>query len=340
MLTLENDALVFRFPTLHEDAVLRVELQRTLRIPDDGKSYPLPPGLGRFPMRHVDDHAGRVPGAWKRHGGVLVPMYQAEAAWINFSSPAGYPMAVKVGAGKINAMNGRQWESGLRKARANDEQGYVVVPEQPWLDGYVVGAGQVRQFVAMPLGAGYSAEEQITGRGEHGGLQLEVYPLSPAVWDRILRERGRARHDEVLYSKCYSSPAADMAMGMGAGGSMRQEIYTDDRPFGEWQTDTRSRCFIHLTNALVWRAVTGSAPPTTPPTAPEYTKRGLPWFDYYASDQGVVAGSDILERIRSVLDIGRAKGDVPLPENESVEPSRVVEIGDERTPGRVREGEF
>ena len=32
----------------------------------------------------------------------------------------------------------------------------------------------IRQFVAMPLGAGYTAEEQITGEAEHGGLQIVV----------------------------------------------------------------------------------------------------------------------------------------------------------------------
>jgi hypothetical protein len=31
----------------------------------------------------------------------------------------------------------------------------VVLPEQPWLDGYCVEKGYIRQFVAMPLGEGY-----------------------------------------------------------------------------------------------------------------------------------------------------------------------------------------
>ncbi len=34
-----------------------VSFQRTLRIPDDGKTYPLPPGLGEFPICKVDDYA-------------------------------------------------------------------------------------------------------------------------------------------------------------------------------------------------------------------------------------------------------------------------------------------
>jgi hypothetical protein len=38
-----------------------------------------PPGLGRFPIRHVDDHAASVPELWLRHGGVMTPMYQSEA---------------------------------------------------------------------------------------------------------------------------------------------------------------------------------------------------------------------------------------------------------------------
>ncbi|MFC1662401.1 hypothetical protein ACFL3S_13275 [Gemmatimonadota bacterium] len=86
MIELRDDALRFSFPEVHPKARLRVEFQRTLRIPDDGRNYPLPPGLGRFPLRHVDDHADRVPNRWMRHGGVLLPMFQSEALWIQFHS--------------------------------------------------------------------------------------------------------------------------------------------------------------------------------------------------------------------------------------------------------------
>lgn len=34
-----------------------IVFQRTLRIPDDGTVYPLPPGLGAFPIRRVRDFA-------------------------------------------------------------------------------------------------------------------------------------------------------------------------------------------------------------------------------------------------------------------------------------------
>jgi hypothetical protein len=86
--------------------------QRTLRIPDDGKIYPLPAGFGRFPLRHVDDYKDTVPAPWTERGGVLMPMYQSEALWIRFSTR--YPFAVKVAAGKINAVTGDPWSRDLQ----------------------------------------------------------------------------------------------------------------------------------------------------------------------------------------------------------------------------------
>ncbi len=61
---------------------VRVTCQRTLRIPDDGRNHPLPPGLGVFPLRRIEDHASRVPAEWAARGGVILPMYQREALWI------------------------------------------------------------------------------------------------------------------------------------------------------------------------------------------------------------------------------------------------------------------
>lgn len=40
---------------------LRISFQRTLRIPDDGRAYPLPPGLGMFPIVRAVDCLHRLP---------------------------------------------------------------------------------------------------------------------------------------------------------------------------------------------------------------------------------------------------------------------------------------
>jgi hypothetical protein len=338
MIELRHDALVVSFPEVHPDAVLRVEFQRTLRIPDDDRTYPLPPGLGAFPLRHVDDHAARVPEGWLRRGGVMLPMYQAEAMWLSLSSPKGYPFAVKVATGKVSAVTGEPWREGLHR----DPQDYLVVPEQPWLDGYVVERGTIRQFVAMPLGAGYSAEEQLTGRAEHGGLQLLVHPMKAAAW-----ERRRPRFEEhVMYSLAEAPGDAVMAapslsaMSLAPGGRMRQEVYDDPYRMDEWELRHSGRCFVHLANSMVWRAITGQDPPTVPPTAEEYTRHGLPWFEYYAEGKAAVPGTGALAGLEGVAARGARKGERPLPENEQVDPANVVHLRKGLRPGQVREGAF
>ncbi len=336
MIELQNDSLVFRFPDVHKDAVLRIGFQRTLRIPDDDKKYPLPPGLGLFPLRHVDDFPNSVLELWMQHGGVMLPMYQSEAMWINFSGD--YPFAIKVAAGKINAVTGEDWRDGLHR----DPQDYMVAPEQPWLDGFCVEKGLIRQFIAMPLGSGYSAEEQLTGKAEHGGLQIVALPLKREVYERIRPRQvfGRSMEftGEVAAMASLSDPG-DFDMGLAAGGQMEQEIYDDSYEFDDWDLRHSSRCFVHLANSMVWRAVTGDDPPTVPPTSSEYTKAGLPWFEYY-SDSQAVEGSEKLATVKSVAQFGKEKGDVPLPENQSVKVEKVIKLRKGLKEGQVREGAF
>lgn len=340
MIELQNDSLVFRFPDVHRDAVLRIGFQRTLRIPDDDKKYPLPPGLGLFPLRHLDDFPDSVPELWMQHGGVMLPMYQSEALWINFSGD--YPFAIKVAAGKINAVTGEDWTDGLHR----DPQDYMVAPGQPWLDGFCVEKGLVRQFVAMPLGSGYSAEEQLTGKAEHGGLQIVAFPLKREAYERISKERGAyirsvgyAPPEEDAMMCLQGEEPGDFDMGLGAGGQMEQEIYDDSYGFNDWDLRHSSRCFVHLANSMVWRAITGDDPPTVPPTSSEYTKAGLPWFDYY-SDSKALEGSETLAKVKSVAQLGKKKGDVPLPENQSVKVENVIKLRKGLKKGQVREGAF
>lgn len=336
MIELKGDRLTFHFPEVHDSAVLSVEFQRTLRIPDDDRTYPLPPGLGRFPVRHVDDFPARVPPRWTEHGGVMLPMYQSEAMWVNFvgSHYHSYPFAVKIAAGKINAVTGDDWNRGLRR----NPQDYVVTSRQPWIDGYCVGKGVIKQFVAMPLGSGYSAEEQITGEADVGGLQLIAHPLKAEAFGRL--EQPRVMRRQLFASAKLSTLSLCDNMGLAPGGRMRQEIYSDDFDFDDWDLEHSSRCFVHIANSLVWSDITGRKPPTTPPTAREYTNAGLPWFDYYAPGEEAVGGSGLLDGLKSVVEMGKAKGEVPLPENQSVAVQNVVELRKGLKKGEVREGQF
>ncbi len=309
MIELKNDELVFSFPEVHKDAVLRVGFQRTLRIPDDGKTHYLPPGLGHFPLKHVDDYTYHVPQSWSLHGGVMMPMFQSEAMWLSFSSPNDYPFAVKVAAGKINAVTGDGWMNGLNR----DPQDYMQIPRQPWLDGFCVEKGIIRQFVAMPLGDGYTAEEQITGRSEFGGLQIIAYPVKKTVYEKS--NHRKYRKEAVPCPNCVCESAVEM--GLAPGGKMTQDIYEDEYRMDDWDQRSFSRCFVHLANSAQWHHITGQAPPQEVPTAELYTSSGLPWFDYY-SDAPAMEGSGSLQKLKSVKQMGDDKGENPLPENVSI----------------------
>ena len=339
MIELKNDRLVFSFPEVHAAARVEIEFQRTLRIPDDGRDYPLPPGLGRFPVAHVDDYARTVPSEWLKQGGVMLPMYQSEALWINFEANedpermAEYPFAVKIAAGKINAVSGGTWQKGLHR---KPDQDYVVIPEQPWLDGFCVEKGIIRQFVAMPLGSGYSAEEQITGQAECGGLQIQVFPMKRSVYEkRFPKQSTSMRGVGNLYMMC--EPPMMYSMGLAPGGRMRQNIEADPYGIRDWDRGCTGRCFVHIANSMVWNGITGKEPPHPPPTAKSYNEAGLPWFEWYNDNTQPISGSKTLAKLKSVVTLGEKKKQKPLPENASVSPGPVIALRARMKKGQVRE---
>lgn len=368
MLELQNNQLLFSFPDVHPQAKLSIDFQRTLRIPDDEKAYPLPPSLGAFPLRHVDDFKDRVPSIWNEHGGVMLPMYQSEAMWIYFHTHYApghgvYPFAVKIAAGKVSAVTGDEWLGGLK------EKDYVVAPQQRWLDGYAIGDGLIRQFVASPLGSGFTAEEQITGQARHGGIQIEVFPMKRASFERRFPYREPVQYSggfriggsgmlgsyglPGVYCSTNSANSSDIAfagasasaetltMGLAAGGKMKQQIFDDPYGLSDWDTDHGSRCFIHLANSMTWKAVTQSEPPYPPSTSDDYTKSGLPWFDYYKDDWKTLAGTGKLKGLKTLMQLGYQKGVQTLPENQPVyfRSDQIRVIGDKR-PNEVRGGSW
>jgi hypothetical protein len=281
-------------------------------------------------------------------------MYQAEALWIYFNGS--YPCALKVGAGKINAVSGQSWSSGL----CRQPQDYLPLPNQPWLDGFCVKKGTIRQFVSMPLGKGYTAEEQISGEAEFGGIQLQLYPLKAAVYfDERIKPRFPKRLADILPSllpeperevrprailaaacrprACAAPPSASMAMGLAAGGQMKQEIYEDDRPPSDYDQEQSSRCFVHLCNSTLWKAVTGSRPPHRPISAQMYAEHGLPWFDYYRDDLSSVDGTKDLAALKTVADLYEDEEGIDFLGNESIELNGVIQQGHKNRPKEVKE---
>jgi hypothetical protein len=312
-----------------------VDLHRTLRIPDDGKDYPLPPSLGAFPVRRVLDYAQRVPASWVKTSGVFIPMYQREAMWLSFHSRHWRPNAVKVAAGKINAVSGKPWDQKLhppQPGRWGGEplQDYLVCPPQPWLDGFNTGEGSIRQFVAMPLGMGYTAEGQLTGKEEHGGVQLIVYEPRPGRFPEQPPPMSRAREEvtgsfAIPAAAPMKSAAKGAAMGLAAGGKITQKIYPDPHGMDTWDEDNFGRVFIHIVNSVMWTEITGEAPPPTPVTAKSYTQAGYPWFKLYDEGKGDVAAPSVLSQLKSVAQMDAQHGFVGVEDNDPVDisPSQV-----------------
>ncbi|KAG1871753.1 hypothetical protein DFJ58DRAFT_762246 [Suillus subalutaceus] len=106
-----------------------------------------------------------------RKGGLFFAMYQREAMWLQFNSKKKFAIRIYVGGPMIPNM---AYSAQAAKWRCEKKQDYIIVPEQPWVDGIATGPGIVKQFVAVPYGSGYSIESP--GRRKTGGIQFEVIP--------------------------------------------------------------------------------------------------------------------------------------------------------------------
>ncbi len=318
---------------------LSIAFHRTLRLPDDGRNYPLPPSLGHFPVHRVEDYADRVPASWRAHGGVFIPMYQREAAWLSFSPRDWSPQALKVAVGLVNAVSGDPWNEAIVEGR---EQDYLVCPPQPWLDGINAGDGIVRQFVAMPLGMGYTVEGQVTGDERFGGIQLVSFAPKPGripVQPASPMRRALSFDADVAFSHA-AAPAAEM--GLAAGGRMEQSIYPDTYGADTWDNAKTARVYVHIVNSMLYEQITGRKAPDTPVTARTYAEHGYPWYDLYDEHLGDVDPSDVLAGVKSVKEVDAERGFGPQQDDDSVDvPDHLVHKAHVKTPkGVVADGDW
>ena len=108
---------------------------------------------------------------------------------------------------------------------------------------------------------------------------------------------------------------------------MRQEIYEDEYGFDVWNTDNSSRCFVNILNSAQWTAATGNPTPGRQPSAADYAKTGLPWFEYYDDKLEVMGGSKKLAGLDSIATKAIKIGGQALGDNEPVDTATVVKLG-------------
>ena len=138
-----------------------------------------------------------------------------------------------------------------------------------------------------------------------------------------------------------TQPGRVTAMGLSAGGKMQQKVYPDPHGIETWDQDRSARLFVHIVNSEQWREITGRDAPSSPVTAREYERAGLPWFDLYDEGYGSLAAPNTLKEVKSVKQIDQARSSVPLQDDEPVEPGNQVHLAVPSTikPG-VRDGEW
>ncbi|MDX2082077.1 MAG: hypothetical protein SFU53_14930 [Terrimicrobiaceae bacterium] len=319
-----------------------VSFERTLRLPDDGKVYPLPAGLGSFPIRPVDHYTSTAPAEWIEQGGVLLPMYQGEAFWMSFQ--AGIPTALKITCGSVNALTGDPDHGAL----SSTPQNYLTLPDQPWLDGFQVSSGVVRQFVAVPTGAGLSASEQLAPERLSHGMVIEAIPLKAEqllpdlleeheddVFDRVMRRLlGDWDHRSTALYARLRAPSA--SLGVGGGGKIQQEIYEDPHGVDAWNQADSIRVCVHICNSALWRAITHENPPHPPFTPEEYRRKGIPWFDFYRDDLEPLPETKKMASLKSVDEVAHAPN-ASVHSGEVIEPGLVIQYGNTRRPEAVRQ---
>ena len=174
--------------------------------------------------------------------------------------------------GRVNAISGAPEEARLHA----DPQDYVVCPEQLWLDGIHTGQNAIRQFVAMPLGLGYSVEASVTGTEQFGGMQITVFEPQPG---KFPEERQSGRHP-TRQGQCglpgYAARQRHRRWDLGLRGGCGKRSILDPYGLDTWDQDNYVQVFVYILNSAQFFAVTGLEAPATPIDAKVYTDSGLP----------------------------------------------------------------
>ena len=157
-------------------------------------------------------------------------------------------------------------------------------PPQPWLDGFKTGPNIIRQFVAVPLGSGLTVEGQLTGQEIAGGIQIASFHPKPGAIGELQM----------------TAKQTERVLGMGAGGQIRQRIYSDPYGVDKWDPAPTAVIQIHLLEIAEFATWTGEP------------------FEIYDSDRGDVPASEALSGVKPVDDLTKpvdikAKQIRPIP---------------------------
>jgi hypothetical protein len=154
--------------------------------------------------------------------------------WIKFVSSK--PYAIRLFVGSVNAISGETISQSGNTQPGNTPnqavQDYVVVPNQLWIDGIATSPGVVRQFVAMPVGSGYSVEAQVTGRENLAGILFSVTRALNALTLSVKFENRSEFTIETVRESTVNSLKSIIQNEIGIEPSHQRLVYQGARLFG------------------------------------------------------------------------------------------------------------
>lgn len=235
---------------------LTIQFHRTVRVAEGRVPAALPPSLGTIQTFEVKKYRDRCPAIWEDEG-IFIGLHDTEALW--FSCHSHTPVALMVGAGSINAVNGQPLTTRLETG------GYMVVPPQPWLDGWKADDGSVYQFVATPYqkGEGKTVAEQLIGdKSKTGGLGFALFEAKDPSKLMIpkatypAQTTGVGPYDEMSTTMCYTAgPVGSAGIPMASPGDFEESGYvktmTSSAPV--------SKGGQHVNSSYVTRGVRGQS---------------------------------------------------------------------------------
>jgi ubiquitin len=184
----------------------QIVFQKTLRVPDDGNVYPLPPDLGRFLICKSQDKCEVKDEIV--HPDAYLPMHRSEAMWIDFThfgTSASAP-AVQLFVDQLNAIDGSPLKYLRGPPRHSKEQNYYALSKQPWIDGAVTACGQVRQFVASTSANALNFGKQVGG-AQHATAGLLEFLIYPRVKTNVWFWNGTSCNPHVDETRLHLTPA-------------------------------------------------------------------------------------------------------------------------------------
>ena len=91
----------------------------------------------------------------------------------------------------------------------------------------------------------------------------------------------------------------------GKNGEYQQKGEADGQDF--WTRLAQRLLAVCYVGNINLNAMTGERPPSRPPAAADYTRAGLPWFDYYGGDREALEGAVAFAKVKSVARTGAEK---------------------------------